>query len=71
LTAARPRSGHPEPIRTFLDPDLLAFEEVWAAAGTPDAVFRTTATELQRTTAAEVVDLKETGSRNENVPPNR
>jgi hypothetical protein len=63
--------GHPEPIRTFLDPDLLAFEEVWAAAGTPDAVFRTTATELQRTTAAEVVDLKETGSRNENVPPNR
>jgi prolyl-tRNA editing enzyme YbaK/EbsC (Cys-tRNA(Pro) deacylase) len=66
-----PPFGHPEPIRTFLDPDLLAFEEVWAAAGTPDAVFRTTATELQRTTAAEVVDLKETGSRNENVPPNR
>ena len=66
-----PPFGHPEPIRTFLDRDLLAFEEVWAAAGTPDAVFRTTAGELQRTTAAEVVDLKETASRDENVPPNR
>lgn len=66
-----PPFGHPEPIRTFLDPDLLTFEEVWAAAGTPDAVFRTTAAELQRTTAAEVVDLKETASRDENVPPNR
>ena len=53
-----PPFGYPEPIRTFLDRDLLAFEEVWAAAGTPDAVFRTTAAELQRTTAAEVVDLK-------------
>jgi hypothetical protein len=49
----------------------VAFEEVWAAAGTPDAVFRTTAGELQRTTAAEIVDLKETASRDENVPPNR
>ena len=65
-----PPFGHPEPIRTFVDRDLLAFEEVWAAAGTPDAVFRTTAGELQRTTAAEVVDLKETDSREENVPPN-
>src|SRR6187431_2575689 len=34
-----PPFGHPEPVRTFLDRDLLAFEEVWAAAGTPDAVF--------------------------------
>jgi len=42
-----------------------------AAAGAPDAVFRTTAAELQRVTAAEVVDLKETASRDENVPPNR
>ena len=61
-----PPFGHPEPVPTFLDRDLLAFEEVWAAAGTPDAVFRTTAAELQRTTGAEVVDLKETASGDEN-----
>ncbi len=30
-----PPFGHPEPVRTFLDRDLLAFEEVWAAAGNP------------------------------------
>lgn len=57
-----PPFGHPEPVRTFLDRDLLAFEEIWAAAGTPDAVFRTTPDELLRTTGAEVVDLKETRS---------
>ena len=66
-----PPFGFPRPIRTFLDPDLLGFEEIWAAAGTPDAVFRTTAGELRRTTAAEVVELRETAFRDENVPPNR
>jgi prolyl-tRNA editing enzyme YbaK/EbsC (Cys-tRNA(Pro) deacylase) len=55
-----PPFGHPERIRTFLDRDLLAFEEVWAACGTPDSVFQTTPGELQRTALAEVVDLKET-----------
>jgi prolyl-tRNA editing enzyme YbaK/EbsC (Cys-tRNA(Pro) deacylase) len=62
-----PPFGHPEPVRTFLDRDLLAFEEIWAAAGTPDAVFRTTASELRRTTGAEVVDLKETAPGDENA----
>jgi prolyl-tRNA editing enzyme YbaK/EbsC (Cys-tRNA(Pro) deacylase) len=66
-----PPFGFPRPIRTFLDIDLLVFEEIWAAAGTPDAVFRTAAGELQRTTAAQVVDLKETASEAENVSPNR
>ena len=55
-----PPFGHPERVRTFLDRDLLAHQEVWAAAGTPDSVFRTTPAELQRTCHAEVVDLKET-----------
>jgi prolyl-tRNA editing enzyme YbaK/EbsC (Cys-tRNA(Pro) deacylase) len=58
-----PPFGHPAPVRTFLDRDLLAFEEVWAAAGSPDAVFGTTPAELQRTTGAEVADLKETPRR--------
>jgi prolyl-tRNA editing enzyme YbaK/EbsC (Cys-tRNA(Pro) deacylase) len=57
-----PPFGHAERVRTFLDRDLLAFEEIWAAAGTPDSVFRTTPEELRRTAVAEVVDLKETPS---------
>ncbi len=55
-----PPFGHPEPIRTFLDPDLLRHEEVWAAAGTPDAVFRTTPQELKRAARAEIADFRET-----------
>jgi prolyl-tRNA editing enzyme YbaK/EbsC (Cys-tRNA(Pro) deacylase) len=54
-----PPFGHPEPLQAFLDRDLLAFEEVWAAAGTPDSVFRTTPEELRRTTRAQVADFRE------------
>jgi prolyl-tRNA editing enzyme YbaK/EbsC (Cys-tRNA(Pro) deacylase) len=34
-----PPVGHPSPVRTVVDEDLLRFDEVWAAAGTPRAVF--------------------------------
>ena len=34
-----PPTGHPEPIPAFLDEDLLRFDEIWAAAGNPRAVF--------------------------------
>jgi hypothetical protein len=34
-----PPLGHPEPPRTLIDEDLLGHEVVWAAAGTPHAVF--------------------------------
>jgi prolyl-tRNA editing enzyme YbaK/EbsC (Cys-tRNA(Pro) deacylase) len=54
-----PPFGHPERVRTFLDRDLLAFDEIWAAAGTPDSVFRTTTAELVRAAEAEVADLRE------------
>lgn len=54
-----PPFGHPEPVVTFLDRDLLAYPEIWAAAGAPDAVFRTTPEELRRAALAEVADLKE------------
>jgi prolyl-tRNA editing enzyme YbaK/EbsC (Cys-tRNA(Pro) deacylase) len=55
-----PPFGHRERVHTFLDRDLLGYEEVWAAAGTPDAVFRTTPDELRRTAVAEAVDLRQT-----------
>ena len=34
-----PPFGHPEPIETLVDEDLLGFTEIWAAAGTPNTVF--------------------------------
>lgn len=37
-----PPAGHRKPIRTVLDLDLAEHEEIWAAAGAPNAVFKTT-----------------------------
>ena len=55
-----PPFGHPERVRTFLDPGLLGFDEVWAAAGTPDAVFPIAPAELVRVALADVADFTET-----------
>jgi prolyl-tRNA editing enzyme YbaK/EbsC (Cys-tRNA(Pro) deacylase) len=53
-----PPIAHREPPITFLDSDLEAFEEVWAAAGTPNSVFRLTPRELAELTGAAFVDLR-------------
>ncbi len=55
-----PPFGHPERLMAFLDRDLLGHEVLWAAAGTPDAVFRTTAAELVVASGASVADFKQT-----------
>ena len=34
-----PPFGHASPVRTWIDPHLLTFDQVWAAAGTPHHVF--------------------------------
>jgi len=34
-----PPLGHDTPIKTYIDRDLLTYDIVWAAAGTPEAVF--------------------------------
>src|SRR3712207_4852056 len=41
-----PPAGHLEPLETLVDEDLLAFDEVWAAAGTPMTVFPLSPREL-------------------------
>ncbi len=45
-----PPIGHPEPLPTFVDATLAAYDAVWAAAGHPHAVFPTTYAELLRIT---------------------
>ena len=42
--------GHPEPIGTLVDVELARYEQVWAAAGHPRAVFPTSYDELLRLT---------------------
>lgn len=55
-----PPVGHTTPLPTYLDRDLLRYPTVWAAAGTPNAVFPIAPAELERITGAVVADLAET-----------
>ena len=52
-----PPFGHARPLRAVLDRALLAYDTVWAAAGTPDTVFELTPDELVRASGAEVADF--------------
>ena len=52
-----PPAGHDAPVETIVDEDLLAFEEVWAAAGTPRDVFPLTPSELVAMTGGRVADV--------------
>ena len=54
-----PPVAHASPLRTLIDEDLLAFTSIWAAAGTPNAVFETTPADLVKMTNGQVADLKE------------
>jgi prolyl-tRNA editing enzyme YbaK/EbsC (Cys-tRNA(Pro) deacylase) len=45
-----PPVGHQTRLNTILDEDLRAFEIIWAAAGTPHAVFRLTPSALEQIT---------------------
>jgi len=54
-----PPLGHDRPLRTLIDEDLLAFEVIWAAAGTPNAVFRLSPADLSALTGGRVADLKQ------------
>ncbi len=47
-----PPLGHDRPLATLIDEDLLAFVEIWAAAGTPNAVFRLSPKDLSDLPAA-------------------
>ena len=53
-----PPVGHTERIDTFIDADLLAYTEVWAAAGTPHAVFRIAPLDLVRAAGGQTAPLK-------------
>ena len=53
-----PPVGLASQIVTFIDEDLLNFKTVWAAAGTPHAVFEFNPQELSRMTGGKVISIK-------------
>lgn len=52
-----PPAGHSQPLETYIDEDLMAFKEIWAAAGTPFAVFQLQPADLPRMTGGQVVSI--------------
>jgi prolyl-tRNA editing enzyme YbaK/EbsC (Cys-tRNA(Pro) deacylase) len=52
-----PPVGHVQAIETFVDQDLLAYDSIWAAAGTPRSVFCLTPADLVKMTAGKVIDI--------------
>jgi prolyl-tRNA editing enzyme YbaK/EbsC (Cys-tRNA(Pro) deacylase) len=53
-----PPFGHSTQLRVFIDPDLLQFAEVWAAAGTWNDVFGIAPQELVEASGGALTDLK-------------
>ena len=49
--------GHPYPVDIYIDEDLLRHDEIWAAAGTPHAVFKLTPQELVAITKGKTVNI--------------
>ena len=54
-----PPVGHNKPLDIFIDADLLNYDQIWAAAGTPHAVFQLTPDDLVAMTGGQVTELKQ------------
>ena len=53
-----PPFGHSTQLRVFVDPDLLQYDEVWAAAGTWSDVFAINPQVLSRITDGKIVEVR-------------
>jgi len=53
-----PPLGYLHPIDTYIDEDLLQYGKIWAAAGTPNAVFELDADQLEKMTGGKVIAVK-------------
>jgi Cys-tRNA(Pro) deacylase len=51
--------GHPSPLPIYIDEDLLKYETIYPAAGTPNTAFAIGSRDLQRISGAIVADIKE------------
>ena len=53
-----PPLAHLQPMDTYIDEDLMTYATIWAAAGTPFAVFELTPADLQAMTGGQVAQVK-------------
>jgi prolyl-tRNA editing enzyme YbaK/EbsC (Cys-tRNA(Pro) deacylase) len=53
-----PPIGHAQKMETYLDEDFLQYLTIWAAAGTPNAIFELTTDDLQKMTGGKTVRVK-------------
>lgn len=51
--------AHVQPLRILFDRDLLDFDRIWAAAGTPHTLFASDPHRLVQITGAEILDVAE------------
>jgi len=53
-----PPFGHAQKMETYIDEDFLQYPGIWAAAGTPNAIFELKTEDLQKLTNGNVVRVK-------------
>jgi len=53
-----PPFGHIRQMETYIDEDFLSYPTIWAAAGTPNAIFELKTEDLQKMTNGNVVRVK-------------
>ena len=53
-----PPVGHLQRMETYIDEDFLQYQTIWAAAGTPNAIFELKTEDLQKMTDGKVVRVK-------------
>ena len=53
-----PPIGHAQKMETYLDEDFLSYQTIWAAAGTPNAIFELKTEDLQKMTDGKIAQVK-------------
>jgi Cys-tRNA(Pro) deacylase len=53
-----PPIGHTQNMETFLDEDFFSYQTIWAAAGTPNAIFELKTEDLQKMTNGKIAQVK-------------
>jgi prolyl-tRNA editing enzyme YbaK/EbsC (Cys-tRNA(Pro) deacylase) len=53
-----PPIGHQQKLETYIDEDLLQYNVLWAAAGTPHAVFNLDSAHLESLTGGKIISIK-------------
>ena len=53
-----PPVGHVQKMETYLDEDFLTYQTIWAAAGTPNAIFELKTEDLQKMTNGRIAQVR-------------